>query len=206
MTNSSSIFLKFLRSRRTHRVYRKNRVSQEKIKKIIEVAISAPSAHNSQPWKFFSLDSPKVRLRLVDQMIKAWKSAMEADDRQPELIVNTLDKFRRRFLLSPVLILCCVDHRPLYYDRYKDESRKNFERILGHHSLAAAVQNMLMGAHALGVAACWYSAPLFCQEAVRKALGLDSWLEPCVLLTMGYPRRPPALKKTKRLSEVFSKL
>jgi coenzyme F420-0:L-glutamate ligase/coenzyme F420-1:gamma-L-glutamate ligase len=206
MPDSASVFLRFLESRRTHRIYKKTKVSSECIRKIVKAAVSAPSAHNSQPWKFFLLETPKTRLRLVNRMISAWKKTMEADERQHELIIDTVNKFRRRFLASPVLILCCVDHRSLYYDRYRDDSRRGFERILGHHSLAAAVQNMLIGAHALGAAACWYSAPLFCQEAVREALNLGSWLEPCVLLTIGYPKNPPVRKKIRPLSEVFSKL
>ena len=61
-------------------------------------------------------------------------------------------------------------------------------------SLGAAIQNLMLAAHARGLGSCWLSAPLFCPEAVRLALDLPSDFQPQALIAPGYPReglRPP---------------
>ena len=45
-------------------------------------------------------------------------------------------------------------------------------------STAMAVQNMLLLAHAEGLAACWMCAPLFCPDTVRAALDLPADWQP----------------------------
>jgi len=45
--------LNLIKSRRSIRKYRDKHVEREKIRKIMEAARWAPSARNSQPWKFF---------------------------------------------------------------------------------------------------------------------------------------------------------
>jgi nitroreductase len=136
-------------------------------------------------------------------MLLAWSQAMKADGRSAQLIRETREKFRKRFITAPVLVLCCVDHRRLYYDRYLDHTRQGFEGLLGHHSLAAAIENFLLAAHALGLSACWYSAPLFCQNEVRKALRIPSKLEPAAILTMGFAKPSVKAKARRDLRSVF---
>ena len=47
-------------SRRSIRKYNKKPVSDELIKKFLEVAMSAPSAGNEQPWHFVIIDDPLI--------------------------------------------------------------------------------------------------------------------------------------------------
>ena len=47
-------------SRRSIRKYNKKPVSDEVIKKLLEVAMSAPSAGNEQPWHFIIIDDPLI--------------------------------------------------------------------------------------------------------------------------------------------------
>ena len=192
-----------IKARRTSREYIRRRVSRSVISKIIRAATLAPSAHNSQPWLFYLIDSERVRRNLVDSMLHAWEVAMTEDGRGSELINVTLAKFKKRFISAPVLIVCALDRSLLYFDRYREEGRKRYEEILGHHSLAAAVENALLMATALGVSACWYSAPLFCQDAVRNVLQLDKEVEPAILLTLGYARSKPRPKRIRPLALIL---
>ncbi|MBP8973395.1 MAG: nitroreductase family protein [Anaerolineae bacterium] len=54
-------------------------------------------------------------------------------------------------------------------------------------SVALAVQNMLLLAHAQGLGACWLCALLFCPDVVRETLELPPDWEALALLTVGYP-------------------
>ena len=47
-------------SRRSIRKYKKKPVSDELVKKLLEVGMSAPSAGNEQPWHFIILDDPHI--------------------------------------------------------------------------------------------------------------------------------------------------
>ena len=63
------------------------------------------------------------------------------------------------------------------------------------HSLGAALQNVMLAAHANGLASCWMCAPVFCSDVVREALGLPSHLIPHAIVTIGYPARPPRARE-----------
>jgi coenzyme F420-0:L-glutamate ligase / coenzyme F420-1:gamma-L-glutamate ligase len=80
-------------------------------------------------------------------------------------------------------------------DTYPDAERKNSERDLALQSLAAAIQTLLLAAHANGLGACWYCAPLFCKTAVRQALVIPAEVEPQAAITIGYPDEIPKTPK-----------
>ncbi len=48
--------LEFLKTRRSIRRFKKEKVPMEIIERILDVARYAPSAHNSQPWRFIVID------------------------------------------------------------------------------------------------------------------------------------------------------
>jgi nitroreductase len=69
-------------------------------------------------------------------------------------------------------------------------------------SVAMALQNLLLAAHAEGLGACWMCAPLFCPDAVQTALDLpDDW-EPQALISLGYPAGPGKQRPRKPLADV----
>jgi coenzyme F420-0:L-glutamate ligase/coenzyme F420-1:gamma-L-glutamate ligase len=60
--------------------------------------------------------------------------------------------------------------------RYPDAERADAERTMFLLSGGAAIQNLLLGFHARGVASCWVSSTLFCQEETRAVLGApEGW-------------------------------
>ena len=54
-----------IQTRRSVRAYQDKEVPEEKIKKVLEAAQSAPSANNQQPWKFIVVRDPKNREKLT---------------------------------------------------------------------------------------------------------------------------------------------
>lgn len=59
-------FLEVIKKRRSVRRFTDQSISQDIIKKLIEIAIWAPSACNVQGWHFIVIDNPDVKRRLVD--------------------------------------------------------------------------------------------------------------------------------------------
>ncbi len=57
--------LEFLKSRRSIRRFKPARVPSEVLMEILDVARFAPSAHNSQPWRYIIIDDPSIKERLA---------------------------------------------------------------------------------------------------------------------------------------------
>ncbi len=52
--------IEFLKTRRSIRRFKKEKVPMEIIEKMLDVARYAPSAHNSQPWRFIVIDDRDI--------------------------------------------------------------------------------------------------------------------------------------------------
>ena len=91
-------------------------------------------------------------------------------------------------------------------DRYADPARQNAEYLMAVQSAAMAGQNLMLAAHAAGLAACWMCAPLFCPEVARDALGLPADWQPQGLITLGYAAVPAKRRPRKRLQEILKHL
>ena len=189
-----------IRGRRTVRRFLNRPVEKELIERILEAATWAPSAHNAQPWRFYVITDPDVKRRLAEEMAGAWERDLEADGVPSEERRSLTSESVKRITGAPVAVLACMTMRDM--DRYPDEKRMMAERTMAVQSVAAAVQNMLLAAHGLGLGACWMCAPLFCPDVVRRALGMPEDVEPQALILVGYPAEKPEPPKRKPLSEV----
>ena len=194
-------FYGVVKGRRSVRSYTGERVRDDVLCRVFEAARWAPSAHNSQPWRFIVLEDLKVRERLVNAMKSAWIKDLLRDGVPMEKILKLVEEeCVDRFMKSPVVILACLTMEDM--DKYPDDRRRAAEHAMAVQSVAASIQNLLLAAHWEGLGACWVCAPLFCQEEVRRALCLPKELEPQAIITMGYPAEKPDPPARKRLSEI----
>jgi F420 biosynthesis protein FbiB-like protein len=104
-----------------------------------------------------------------------------------------------RFATAPVLILACLTMDGM--NKFPDDKRQKVERDLAMQSLGAAVQNLLLAAYAKGLGACWFCAPGFCKETVRKVLKIPDEVEAQSLVSMGYPAEKPIAPPRKLLGD-----
>lgn len=193
--------LKLLRNRRTVRVFEDRDVPLSLVTKALEAATWAPSAHNSQPWRFIVIGKGEVRRRLVEAMSKKFMSDLLNDRLPPDEAESIILSSAERFMKAPVLVLFCLAKEDL--EKYPDERRSKAEWIMGVQSVAAAIQNFLLALHALGLAGCWRCAPLFAQEEVKEILKLPEDHEPQAIVEIGYPAEKPEMPMRKLLSQVL---
>ena len=187
-----------VKQRRSIRKYLSKPVQKEVILQVMATAGCAPSAHNSQPWRFIILQDDIVKRRLLDAMAEAWAKDLQRDG----IKVESDKRVERveRFATAPVLILACLTLIDLR--RFSDSERQMCERDLAVQSLGAALQNLLLAAYAKGLGACWFCAPAFCKETVRKILKIPDEVEPQAFVAMGYPAENPHVP-IKKLLEGF---
>jgi F420 biosynthesis protein FbiB-like protein len=186
-----------IKERRSVRTYQSRTVPHELIEEVLVAAGWAPSAHNAQPWRFIVLADASVKRELAEAMAESWAADMakdglkiEADKRKTRI---------ERFATAPVLILACLTMDGMM--KFSDKKRQNSERDLAVQSLGAALQSLLLAAHAKGLGACWFCAPGFCKETVRKVLKIPDDVEPEALIAMGYPAEKPPVPPKKLLGD-----
>jgi coenzyme F420-0:L-glutamate ligase/coenzyme F420-1:gamma-L-glutamate ligase len=180
-----------LTGRRSVRQFSPRPVEPALIEEVIAAACLAPAPHHNRPWRFVTL-SADARAALTDAMGDRWRQDMERDGVSEARIRRLLAHSQARLAAAPVLILASVvgqAQRP-----WPDQRRQRAEELMLAQSLGAALQNLMLAAHARGLGSYWISAPLFCPEAVCLTLDLPSDFQPQALVALGYPKeglRPP---------------
>jgi coenzyme F420-0:L-glutamate ligase / coenzyme F420-1:gamma-L-glutamate ligase len=187
-----------IKNRRSIRKYQMHPIAKELIQEILSEAILAPSAHNAQPWRFIVLFEDSSKRGLAEVMAESWAEDLTKDGQN---IDNEMFQAKvERFAAAPVLILACLTMENM--PGQPDQKRQNVERDLAMQSLGAAIQNLLLTAHAKGLGACWFCAPGFCKETVKKYLEIPKEVEPQALIAIGYPAEKPEVPLRKELDKV----
>jgi nitroreductase len=161
-------------------------VPRELIEKMLEAAAQAPNHHKVQPWRFIVLTGA-ARDRLGEVMAQALLK------RQPEAAPEMVAAERAKPLRAPVIVAVGVD-KP---------SVPKIVEIENVCAAAAATQNMLLAAHALGLAAQWRTGAAATEPEVKAFLGLAPdqhlisfvYVGWCMVEPQGYAR-PPASART----------
>ena len=146
------------------------------------------------------LTQPADKDRLAKAMGARLRADRSADGDDPEDIERDVARSYARLTGAPVLIIVCMSMADM--DRYPDPERSRNEWLMAVQSTAMAAQNLLLLAHAEGLAACWVCAPLFVSILVRETLALPADWEPQGLITLG----KPAVERTKTRTPLTEKV
>ncbi len=190
----------FLRGRRSVRRFKPDPVPDSTIERMLCTAVSAPSAHNRQPWRFCVVRSPEVKSRLAEAMAADFRRDLVADHLPADQVEARVATSRSRINTSPLVVVMCMDMSEM--DHYPDARRQEAERIMAIQSTAAAGLQLLLAARAEGLAGVWTCGPLFARETVRQTLELDPAWEPQAMFFLGQPDREPRAKDSKPLESI----
>ena len=144
------------------------------IEKVLDAAVQAPNHYKVRPWRFVVLTG-EARKKLGDVM------AASQLDRHPEFPQEAFDKARATPLQAPVVIAVGVD---------KPSESKVLE-IENICAVAAACQNLLLAAHAIGLGAKWRTGEWARDEKVKGFLGFDADQHIIACIYVGYPEFIP---------------
>jgi nitroreductase len=145
-------------------------VPREVVEKLLNAAVQAPNHYKVRPWRFVVLTG-SGRNKLGEVMAQSLKAKF------PQLTEEALNKERAKPLRSPVLIAVGVD---------KPAESKVLE-IENICATAAACENILLAAHALGLAAQWRTGDAARDPMVKKFLGFAEGQHIISFLYIGYP-------------------
>jgi nitroreductase len=145
-------------------------VPRETIKKLLSAAVQAPNHYRVRPWRLFVLTGD-ARNRLGEVL------AQSLLQRIPDCSPSALEAERARPLRAPVVIAVAVDP-PV------DSKVIEIENVC---AAAAAVQNLLVAASALGLGAMWRTGPAAYNPDVKAYLGLSPDQHLIAFVYVGYP-------------------
>ncbi len=177
-------FIQIMLSRRSVRVYKERAVSRSLLDQVLLAGLSAPSAHDSRPWRFLVFQA-EANHRVIEALSRPFRHDLEELHLPQAEINHRLERANRIFSCAPVLVLAlCSVALP---NNALDKSGQ-IETLMATQSVALAGGQMMQAAHSLGLGTCWFSAPLFCSDALCQALDVDcaQWT-PQFLLTLGWP-------------------
>ncbi|ABZ83676.1 nitroreductase, putative [Heliomicrobium modesticaldum Ice1] len=184
-----------IEERRSIRKYKPEEPSLAVLQKVIAAGLWAPSNMNVQPWHFVIVRGEK-RAELLEVIRRSGQAILPKLERifadKPKVIKFTLDFFQD-LGKAPILIFCYGPEAcaPPSGDLTLSERRvANFEYATNLQSVAAAIQNILLAAHAEGLGTCWMTGPLHVADEVNERLGI-SGKELVAVITLGYPDQSP---------------
>ncbi|MBN2493217.1 MAG: nitroreductase family protein [Deltaproteobacteria bacterium] len=168
--------LDVMRTRRSVRSFRPEAIDDRTIARLLTAATWAPTAGNAQPWYFYVTREEYVRRKLAEAALGQVFVAQ-----------------------APMVIICCAD-----LERARAAYKLRGETLYCIQDTAAATQNLLLMAHALGLGACWVGA--FDENAVIDVLYLPKHHRPLALVPVGYPAQNPVDPGRLPLHKVFSEI
>lgn len=143
---------------------------RELIEKLLDVAVQAPNHYKVRPWRFVVLTG-EGRDKLGDVM------AVSQRQSHPEFPLDAFDKCRALPLRAPVVIAVGVD---------KPSEPKVLE-IENVCAAAAACENLLLAAHAMGLGAKWRTSDWARNPKVKEFLGFEADQHIIGFIYIGYP-------------------
>jgi len=161
-------------ARRTIRAFGPGAVPREAVEEAVRAACTAPAPHHTRPWAFTALDGEPAKRALLAAMAQAWRDDLERDGVSENVITRRIDRSDAVLGTAPLLIVPWIRFQGAH--PYPDEERAHAEREMFLLSGGAAIQSLLLALHAQGIASCWISSTLFCQEETRAVLSMsDEW-------------------------------
>jgi len=175
-------FLDLANKRYSVRNYKSTPVPQEKMRRCIEAARLAPSACNSQPWKFIIVDDPE----LVNELAKA---AFE----------GLLD-FNNFAFKVPVFVLIVSERQKMFAKFGGVVKKKNFSLM----DIGIAAEHLCLQATEEGLGTCilgWFN-----EKKVKKILSIPKLKRVELIIAIGFSADEQIPhKKRKSMDEILSR-
>ncbi len=167
-------------ARRSVRKYKNSPVSRELIEKCVEAARLAPSACNSQPWKFIVLDEPARVAEFSDAVFSG---------------LYSMTAFAKK---APVLVAIVAERGNVTSWIGNQMQHTTFSLI----DIGIACENFVLQAQELGLGTCilgWFD-----MEKAAAILGCPKGKKVELLISVGLPDESPDPRPRKPVSDICS--
>jgi len=165
----SEELLRVIDQRWSCREFERTTLDEAVIWKLVRAMLRAPSAGNIQPWHFYVVTNEEV------------KRGLTIAARGQDFVTQA----------SVVIVVCVVPSKA------GQGYGKRGESLYCIQDTAAAVENLILAAEALGLGTCWVGA--FDEAQAAKVLGAPPERRPVAIVPVGKPACPR--RRSRRLPE-----
>lgn len=162
-----------IHKRRSVRRFKPDPVTAETLHRVLDAARWAPSAGNMQSAEFIIVRDPAIKQQLVGA---ALGQAFIAQ--------------------APIVIVACADTQ-----RSAIKYGERGKILYSIQDTSAAVQNLILSAHDLGLSTCWVGA--FFEDKVAEILGVPAGVVPMAIIPLGYSDSKPVSPPRSDLTEMI---
>ncbi|HEX7514431.1 MAG TPA: nitroreductase family protein [archaeon] len=195
-----------IEKRRSIRKFKRKPVPDEQIMALIEAARLAPSASNTQPWRFKIVSDDDTKAKLAEA---AYRQSFVAQ--------------------APVVLVCCADLQG-YFEGIKARSQEfgkegaleaTMLRVLRGRAeqlktvniqelapgiafnVAIAIEHIVLRALDFGLGSCWVR--MLDEQKIKTIFGWKNSIHVVALLPLGYPDETPNPRKRRAIEELILK-
>jgi nitroreductase len=193
-----------IEKRRSIRKFKRDPVADEHIMALIETARLAPSASNTQPWRFKIVSDEKTKVKLAEA---AYHQSFVAQ--------------------APVVLVCCADLQG-YFEGITARSQEfgkegaleeTMLRVLRGRAeqlktvnvqelapsiafnVAIAIEHIVLRALDFGLGSCWVR--MLDEQKIKAIFGWEDNIHVVALLPLGYPDEAPNPRKRRATEELI---
>lgn len=148
-------------TRRSIRKYKDIPVTWDQIGTLIECAKTAPSAGNLQNWKFIIVRNEETRKQISEACAQQYWMAKA----------------------NVHIVVCVLPFKAQQFFGIRGE------RLYTIQNAAAAAENIIIAATAMGLGSCWVS--YFDDNTLRRILSIPDYASPQAVITIGYADEQP---------------
>lgn len=166
-----------IQKRRSVRSYEDRPVPKDVLNTIISAGNQAPSAMNSQPWRFVVVEDEGIKKKLLGAALpnakKVLENVREVDPERYKQIMKRYDEMEDPIYYSAPAVLFVIGS-----GRYAD------------HSCPLACENIMLAAYSLGIGSCWvgFGSMVTEDKEIIKVLDLKDDEKIYGPIVMGYPK------------------
>jgi nitroreductase len=151
------------------------KIDNQIILQLLELGNWAPTHANTEPWRFIVYEKEGLQ-RFCFEHAELYKSTSSSEQFTEAKYNNLLQLYRT------------VSHTIIVYMKRSEPAKIPVVEELA--AVAAAIQNILLGAQAAGISVLWSTSGMTHQPAFKQFLGLSNEDTVMALLHMGYSEQP----------------
>ena len=172
-----------MKSRRSIRKFKDEKVSHEVIEEIVEIARFSPSRKNTQITRYHLIENEELRNKIAESCVMGFTYNTKTLLKAPALMVLSYVAKRSGF------------ERDGSYTTSKGDAWEMFD-------VGVAAQTFALAACEKGVGTCMMG--IFDEQQVAEAIGLSEKERVGVLIALGYPDEEPEAPRRKEVADLLS--